>query len=291
MKVVIDKNAGVCGGVSRALRFAEDALKNGKATVSIGPLIHNQVEIDRLSQLGLETVPQDIFEKSNGWIKKYADSNLLIRAHGIAPTLQKSFEKDGFSIIDGTCPKVRNSLEIIGKYAEDGYQIIIVGKAEHPEVKAMVGAAANSAIVVLKYDEAQKVEIAPKCLVIAQTTTNQQNFLKIVESFREQNSDIIVKNTICNAVSKRHEHLKSFAKQHDVIIFIGGKNSSNTKELFEICRAENYQSYLIEKFSEIDLQWLLEARSVGISGSASTPWWQLERIRSELAASLLDCTT
>lgn len=282
MIIQIDSDAGVCPGVRRAIRMAEDALSKGDKIVAVGPLIHNRLENERLSTRGLEIAPQDEFEKNNHWAPKYTNVKYLIRTHGISPVLRNQFEEKSCQIIDATCPKVRRSQRLIESFSQDGYQIVIVGKAAHPEVVALVGASLTVPSVILKPEELGRIDLNKKIMVIAQTTTNRQNFHTIIDYLRNNTNELLVKDTICNAVSDRHQLLQTFASQFDVVFFVGGRNSSNTKELYKICRDVNINTYLIESYPEIDPQWLNKAERVGISGSASTPRWQLERIQSFL---------
>jgi len=282
MKILIDNTAGVCPGVARAIRLAEEKLQQGVRLVSIGPLIHNPVEIERLAQLGLITVPQEIFEKDETWAQQYAGAVLLVRTHGISQKLRQKLLNQHFELLDATCPKVKRVQDMIHQYSGQDYQIVIVGKKDHPEVIGLAGAAVNQPIVILDPQAAQHIPANNKTLLVAQTTTNQENFLNIGAILKQRINGLEIKNTICNAVNQRHQRLQKFAPQFDSVLFVGGRHSSNTRELFRICQTANPRSYWIERFDETDSQWLREVESVGISGSASTPYWQLEQIQSHL---------
>lgn len=282
MKIEIDTGAGVCPGVARAIRIAEEKLAQQDSVVSVGPLIHNPIEISRLEKNGLQTFPQTEFESAENLAGKFSDKMLLVRAHGISPKLQEKIRKNGLQILDATCPKVTRIQRLIHKYSVAGFQVVIVGKAEHPEVLGLAGSAVGKVFIVLKQEALEKIPPAGKTLLVAQTTTNQENFEKIAHALKLRIPELVVKNTICSAVSKRHAHLQEFARRCDVVLFVGGHHSSNTRELFLLCQQANSRSFRIEKSTEIDFQWFEGAQTVGVSGSASTPIWQLKKIAAFL---------
>jgi 4-hydroxy-3-methylbut-2-enyl diphosphate reductase len=284
MKIIIDQGAGVCPGVARAIRLAEENLAQKQALVAVGPLIHNEVEVARLSESGLLTVPQEAFEASGEFAARFKGNSLLVRAHGISPALRKKFETNGFKIIDATCPKVQRVQQLIKKYSAAGFQVVIVGKKNHPEVIGLAGSATGKAFIILTEAEVGTIFQDQKTVLVAQTTTNQENFEKIAHALKLRIPELVVENTICRSVSNRHQRLQEFARSCDGVVFVGGKHSSNTRELFVLCQQANFRSYRIEKGDEIDFQWFEGAETVGVSGSASTPVWQLEEIAGYLTA-------
>lgn len=284
MKIIIDTGAGVCPGVARAIRLAEETLAKQPILVSVGPLIHNDVEVARLGQAGLKTLPQEVFETQTSLAEQFRGQVLLVRAHGISPALRRKFTENGLKVLDATCPKVQRVQEVIKKYSDAGYQVVIVGKANHPEVIGLAGSASGPVFIIQEEAEVASITVDAKTLLVAQTTTNQEKFEKLIDTIRLRIPEVVVKHTICRAVSNRHQRIHDFARSCDVVLFVGGKQSSNTRELFGICQQANPRSYRIEKSDEIDFEWLRGAVSIGISGSASTPVWQLEVISEYLTA-------
>ncbi|MBN2088357.1 4-hydroxy-3-methylbut-2-enyl diphosphate reductase [candidate division KSB1 bacterium] len=288
MRIEIDRNAGVCPGVLRAIRLCEDELKKNGELIAVGPIIHNSQEVERLASLGLRTIKQDTFESNDEWREKYQGKRLFIRTHGISPTLRGQFEVANCELIDGTCPTVLRSQKWIDEYAKDGYQIVIIGKPTHAEVLALKGAAPGVTHVAMEIEDLSQLDFQKKTMVIAQTTINQKIFEELTHFLKLKVNNLVIKNTICRAVNLRHENLREFAASVDMVLFVGGRHSSNTNELFQICLSRNPDSHLIESPEEIQIDWLKNVNCVGISGSASTPLWQMEQVKAHLV--VLDST-
>ncbi|MGC8653078.1 MAG: 4-hydroxy-3-methylbut-2-enyl diphosphate reductase [Candidatus Kryptoniota bacterium] len=284
MKINIDKNGGFCWGVVRAIDFAEEELKNSKKLYSLGDIIHNPVEIKRLEEKGLKTITHED-------LKKVKDARVLIRAHGEPPSTYELAKKYNLEIIDATCPVVTKLHERIRKFYLEGYQIVIFGKKEHAEVIGLRGVCNDEAIVVKSVAEAlEMVDFTRKTVLFSQTTMDKPTFYAIKEALSEKVKSLVVgtmeeiaqtflaKDTICGQVSGRDRKLREFAQQNDVVIFVAGKNSSNGKVLFEICKEENNHTYFIEDESELQPVWFELVESVGITGATSTPQWLMEKI-------------
>ena len=282
IRIQVDEHSGVCPGVARAIALAETELKAGNRLASVGPVIHNAVEIERLTALGLKTVDQSIFENSTGWQSELANHKLLIRAHGISPALRKKLTEANFTLVDATCPKVVRSQKWVDQYARQGYKIIIIGKVRHAEVVGLVGCAHGRAKVILNPEDVEKIEPSEKTFLIAQTTIDINHFNALHQQIAARVPNLEVKNTICRAMQVRYQLLEEFAQAQDLILFVGGHNSSNTKVLYEVCRLVNSNSFHIEHVKEIDWRWFNGFVRVGIAGSASTPRWQLESVKSHL---------
>lgn len=280
MLIKIEENANVCLGVLRAIKLAEKELEKKKKLVSVGSLIHNQLEIERLKALGLRTVEQSVFENGTSWIEELRDYTLLIRAHGISPVLRQKLLDANFSLIDATCPKVLRSQKLVAQYSNQGYQVVIIGKANHPEIKGLVGCAAGTAYVVMRPEELDQIDYSRKTFVVAQTTIALNHFNDIRQLLEARIPEIEVANTVCVAMRARYQQLRDFVRFNDLILFVGGHNSSNTKVLYQICRHENINSFHIEHVNEIDRRWFNGCSRIGITGSASTPRWQLEDIQT-----------
>ncbi len=279
MHIVIDEKAGPCGGVKRVIKLAEQKLAAGEKIASRGEVIHNSVEISRLEKLGLKTAAEDS-------IKHIDDSGqphkLLIRAHGATPAVFDEADRQGVEVIDGTCPVVTRSQKLARKYHEQGYQVVVVGKPKHPEVIAIVGHCDNQARVVHQETDIARLDTDRPTFVLAQTTIDENYFNTMLAAIARHVHIVEQRNTICAFVSNRKDQLRAFAAGCDVVLLVGGKNSSNTRVMFDDCRAVNPRSYWIETAADIELGWLEDDDTVGISGSASTPGWLLEQIAVEL---------
>lgn len=282
-RIIIDENSGPCGGVKRVIRLAEKNLADGFETASLGPVVHNNVEIERLRALGLEPVDHTEFERieSGGPTRK-----IVVRAHGETPEVFARADKLGIEVVDGTCPVVVRSQKFARKYYEQGYQVVVIGKPHHAEVIGILGHCDNKAKVVHDEKDIEQLDPDRPTYVLAQTTISDEMWTTMLAAIRKRVKDVTDRNTICAFVSNREEELKEFADECDIILFVGGHNSSNTKVMYEVCRSINPRSYWIETIDEVDLAWFDDAESVGISGSASTPMWLLEQIGTDLAARL-----
>ncbi len=282
MQIIIDSNAGVCPGVHRAIVLAEKALSD-RSLICIGDIIHNPQEIDRLEKLGLHHLrPEKALTGDNAIKEKHA----FIRSHGIERNVARRLEQKAASITDATCPKVSRIHELVRQYAEKGYQILIVGKAGHAEVLGILSHSRQQGIVITLADDIDLIDKHQKSLLVAQTTVGRARFERIAKLVVDQVDNVTIIDTLCDELDKRYLNIKTFANSVDVLLFVGGRNSSNSNELFKICKQENSASYFIEKPDEIDPEWLKERNRVGITGGASTPRWQLEAVKTRLGKSV-----
>jgi 4-hydroxy-3-methylbut-2-en-1-yl diphosphate reductase len=279
IKVLIDNKSGVCGGVKRAIKMIEEEInRNTEKDIFVnGELLHNRLEMERLVDCGLK-----VEEK----VERISDNILFIRTHGVSKEVVQMAEKNNNLVIDATCPKVSNSQRIIEDYYSRGYQIIIVGKQNHPEVQGLLGYCDKKGICISDDKDIGKVDTKLKSLLIAQTTVSTEKFKKMIDLLKNKIKNLQISNTICPFVEKREKELIEFAQNHDVIIFIGGRNSSNTKVMFDRFSTFNSRSYLIENKSEIDFGWFKENDVIGVSGSASTPIWQIEEVKCVIEGKL-----
>ncbi len=289
MKVNIDKNSGFCWGVVRAIDFAEEELGKTGKLYSLGDIIHNPQEIDRLADKGLKTV-------SHKDLENIKDAKVLIRAHGEPPSTYELAKKYNLEIVDATCPVVTKLQERIRKFYDEGYQVVIFGKKDHAEVIGLRGVCNDEAVVVKSVEEAlSKVDFGRKTVLFSQTTMDKPTFYAIKEALSNKVKELVVgtmediaktflaKDTICGQVSGRDKKLREFAAQNSVIVFVAGRTSSNGKVLYEICREENPSSYFVENESEIQSQWFEGTESVGVTGATSTPQWLMERVGAAIA--------
>lgn len=288
MKVTIDKNSGFCWGVVRTVDIAEEVMKDSPELYSLGPIIHNPMEINRLKEKGLETIVHSDFGKLSG-------KKVLIRAHGEPPSTYALARKNNIELIDATCPVVTKVQERIRKFYDKGYQIVIFGKKDHAEVIGLVGHTNNEALVIKSVEETEEVNPTKKTVLFSQTTMDKPTFYEIarvmkekiqaefeVGTFEESALDFHAKDTICGQVSGRDKKLREFASQNDVMVFVAGRNSSNGKVLYEICREANPNTFFIEEESELRYEWFEGKESVGISGATSTPQWLMERVKTAI---------
>lgn len=285
MEVEIDKQSGFCFGVQNAVEIAEKALLRGEKIFSLGPIVHNDKEVERLSTLGLASIDHDEF-------RKLKNCKVLIRAHGEPPETYITAEKNNITIIEATCPIVKRLQSKIKetwlKTKEGNGQVVIFGKPGHAEVVGLLGQINNEGILVSGPDDFQKIDIIRPVYLFAQTTMSVKeysNFTDILRFKMEENGisdpdmNLIINKTICGQVSNREPHLKAFARKHDTIIFVSGRESSNGKILFSVCKNINPDTHFVSSPEEIDKSWFKGKKSVGICGATSTPKWLIENIR------------
>jgi 4-hydroxy-3-methylbut-2-enyl diphosphate reductase len=285
MKVTIDQHSGFCWGVVRTIDIAEEEMKESPRLYSLGPVIHNPMEIERLREKGLETVTHADLERLRG-------EKVLIRAHGEPPSTYALARTHGITLVDATCPVVTKVQERIRKFYEKGYQIVIFGKKDHAEVIGLVGNTNNEAVVITSVAETANVDPGRKTVLFSQTTMDKATFYEIARVLREKIAEVVIgtfeesaidfhaKDTICGQVSGRDKKLREFAAANDVMIFVAGRNSSNGKVLYEICRETNPRSHFIEQETELRPEWFEGSETVGISGATSTPQWLMQRVKN-----------
>ena len=306
LTVDIDTNSGFCAGVIRAIGKAEEFLGKNERLYSLGAIVHNDAELSRLTQMGLVTIDkEDLGEMVNA-----AGETLLIRAHGEPPQTYTLAEGLGFKIIDCTCPvvlqlqkKIKDAYELC-KAGEGLGQIIIFGKTGHAEVLGLVGQTEGTAIVVENFIMLQEmiengtIRLDAPTMVFSQTTKSPAEYAHVCASLLEKmaksngmtvenfknSGRLLIHNTICSQVASRHQKLTKFALQHDIIIFVSGKASSNGKVLCDLCKSLNIRTYHITSASEIKRDWFRADDSVGVCGATSTPKWLLEEVANEILA-------
>ncbi len=281
--IEIDNDSGFCNGVTTAIRKAEEELRATNTTLyCLGDIVHNGRECERLKAMGLISV--DKSELSNLY-----DTKLLLRAHGEPPSTYRQAEKQNIEIIDATCPVVLHlQKRIKTDYDADiGHkkQIVIYGKNGHAEVIGLVGQTEGNAIVIENLEDAQRLDFSRNIQLYSQTTKSLEGFGEVVDyiqSHMKDGADFNYFDTICRQVANRMPLIREFAEQHDVILFVCGKKSSNGKILFSECCSVNPRSHMIDGVSEIDNSWFDSASSVGICGATSTPKWLMEQCRDAI---------
>ncbi|MFI3324090.1 MAG: 4-hydroxy-3-methylbut-2-enyl diphosphate reductase [Rikenellaceae bacterium] len=278
MTIEIDLKSGFCFGVVRAIGEAERALSSGGEVYSLGDIVHNRLEVTRLSSLGLRSIEREELPSSN-W------SRVLIRAHGEPPATYAQAQALGFEIIDATCPVVatlqRHVKRAYEQMQECRGQVVLLGKRGHAEVVGLTGQVCDDVVVIEHESDLDAVDFARPIYFLSQTTQSVALFESLAEQMRERISDpqqLVVRDTICRQVSSREDHLRAFVSRFDVVVFVCGRKSSNGKVLFEVCHAANEHTYNIEEASEIDPAWFNGVESVGICGATSTPSWLMESV-------------
>ncbi len=289
VRITIDTSAGFCWGVVRTIDIAERELQNGNRLVSLGDIIHNPREIERLHDLGMETISHDDIAGLEPGTK------ILIRAHGEPSSTYRQVRSRGFELVDATCPIVAKLQERIRKFYDEGFQVVIFGKKDHAEVIGLRGVCGNDCIVIKSLDEAKTlVQLDRRTVLFSQTTMDKPTFHAITDWLKARISELVVgsmedlaiefhaKDTICGQVSGREQKLRAFAAENDVMLFVAGRKSSNGRVLFDICREANPNTHFVEDLADIEPAWITGARRIGITGATSTPHWFMREVRDTL---------
>ncbi len=279
MEVIIDNKAGFCTGVKRAVSMAEKKL-SASNLYCLGQLLHNEAEMKRLEDLGLITIGEAEFVNLE-------NAGIMFRAHGEPPSSFKIAETNSLHITDASCPivlKVQKTIrEIAENIKETKGSIIIYGKKNHPEVKALIAQSEINIIAETDHEAINKDALSLPLHILSQTTMSKLDYgefcERIIQLFpKESINQITIHNTLCRQIVEREENITAFARNVDVLIFIGGKNSSNAALLFSKCKNANTNSFFVGQKSELQSQWFKGAEIVGVTGASSTPLWQLEEI-------------
>jgi 4-hydroxy-3-methylbut-2-en-1-yl diphosphate reductase len=283
MKITIEDKSGFCYGVVRVIGIAEELLQQGEEVWCLGQIVHNEAEVNRLTELGMKFIEHKDLESLH-------DVKLLIRAHGEPPSTYEIAKRNNLRIIEGTCPIVKRlQKKILESYTQQdntNLTIIIFGKENHPEVIGLNGQTNNQSYIVGSPEEATEVPLKKDVLLFSQTTMNAEEFDKIASILSSRlagsGGNLILNKSICGHVSHRQPGLIRFARENDIIIFVGGKKSSNAKVLFEVCKNINSNSFFISEVGDLKSEWLENAKSAGVCGATSTPGWQLEEVALKL---------
>ncbi|WP_421918071.1 6-phosphofructokinase [Marinifilum sp.] len=280
MKVEIDPNAGFCFGVVNAIKKAEEHLTKDGQLYCIGDIVHNNIEVNRLNDLGLQSIKHDEY-------KDLKEKKVLFRAHGEPPSSYEIAKKNNNEIVDATCPVVLTLQKRIKKayqaIKEDKGQILIYGKKGHAEVNGLLGQTEGNAIVIETVKDLKSVNPDLPVELFSQTTKTIEGFNLIRQHLQKTtNASFKAHDTICRKVANRLPLMKEFAQKHDVIVFVGGKKSSNGKLLFDVCKGTNRNSYFISEPHDIDMSWFARAKSVGVSGATSTPAWLMNEVNEKI---------
>ncbi len=292
MKVTIDANSGFCFGVVYAIQMAEDELENTGTLFCLGDIVHNGMEVDRLKAKGLKIINHEE-------LALLKDCKVLIRAHGEPPSTYQLAMQNNIELIDASCPvvlklqhRVKTSFE--NTEISDG-QIVIYGQPGHAEVNGLVGQTEGKAIVVFSEEDLDNIDYSKPVHFFSQTTKSTKGFAKMVQMIQAriiqykgslEEGDFVTNDTLCRQVSNREPHMRRFSKEHDVVVFVSGKKSSNGLALYSVCKDTNPESYFISNADDLNPAWFEGKATVGIAGATSTPMWLMEDVKGKIEASL-----
>lgn len=275
MEVKLAKSAGFCFGVKRAVDTAYEQVKTGKKIYTLGSIIHNEEVVRDLEEKGVTVLesPEDL--------KSVEDGTVIIRSHGVSKDVYELLKQQDLEHVDTTCPFVHKIHKIVEEESEKGSTILIIGNEKHPEVEGIRGWCKTQSYVINTVEEAENFDvfIEKKLCIVSQTTFNYNKFQELVEIISKKGYDIIVLNTICNATEERQQEAQKIAQEVDAMIVIGGRHSSNTQKLFEICKKECENTYYIQTLVDLDFDRLKTVHSVGITAGASTPKNIIEEVQ------------
>lgn len=279
--IEIDEDSGFCFGVVNAIKKAEEELDTVGSLYCLGDIVHNSDEVERLSKKGLKIIDHDD-------LSKLTDTKVLLRAHGEPPATYKLALTNNVEIVDATCPVVLAlQKRILKAWTENpGAQIVIYGKKGHAEVNGLVGQTQGEAIVVENENEIDNIDFSKQIFLFSQTTKSLEGFKILVEKIKERMNEgvnFVYYDTICRQVANRMENIRKFAREHDLVIFVSGKKSSNGKVLFEECKKQNSNTYFVSSADEVEMSMLSDnPRLIGICGATSTPKWQMQEVKDKL---------
>lgn len=267
MKVLVAEKCGFCHGVRNAISVAEKTLKHqkdGNFVYSFGPIIHNSDEVERLAKIGLKTVDN---------VEQIQSGTVLIRSHGAAPEQTAALRKKGLNIVDATCVLVKRVQHIAEDLANDGYEVVIIGDENHPEVQAVMGCATD-VVVIADEDDLHKLPHNAKLGIVCQTTQSPEHFGSVLGAIgRTDFNELKVMNTLCKEAIKRQESAVQLCMQVDIMFVLGGLKSANTRQLAELCKKYNKQTFHLQNWNEVDKSVLSGKNIAGVTAGASTPDW------------------
>ena len=278
MEITVAKSAGFCFGVQRAVDSVYKELEENSGKIyTFGPIIHNEQVVEDLNKRGIEVI--DTVEQ----LKEIKEGTVVIRSHGVAKEIYDILEQQKLKMVDATCPFVKKIHNIVLDESNNGKTIIIIGNDNHPEVEGIKGWVNGEVIVINKEEQIEKLSLPEqtKACIVSQTTFNHNKFKYLVEIIRKKGYDITVVNTICNATHVRQVEAQKISSDVDGMIVIGGKNSSNTQKLYDICRNECENTFYVQTVKDLNLHELKSLKSIGITAGASTPKNIIEEVRTE----------
>lgn len=275
MNVRVARYAGVCYGVERALRMAEEAAASGTSVRTLGPLIHNPQAVESLRERGITVA---------GCLDEIDGGTVVVRTHGVDPAIIAAAREKGLDVVDATCPFVRTAHEVAELLKAEGYAVVIVGEADHPEVEGILAHAGGDALVVADADDLPAKLPSRRLGIVVQTTQSLSRLTAVVDALLPRASELRVMNTICSATGKRQRSAEELAREVDVIVVVGGHNSGNTNRLSEICADVNPRTHHVETADELDPAWFDGVAEVGVTAGASTPDEQIQGVIAAIEA-------
>ncbi|MDO4326479.1 MAG: 4-hydroxy-3-methylbut-2-enyl diphosphate reductase [bacterium] len=279
MEVIVAKTAGFCFGVERAVNKVYEQIEKGKHPIyTYGPIIHNEEVVKDLEAKGVRVL------ETKEELEALREGTVVIRSHGVGKDVYDLLKEQGIEIVDATCPFVKKIHRIVQEQNQEGRRVIIVGNSSHPEVEGIRGWGNSDTLTIENSAEIDDLPLkeGEKLCIVSQTTFNYNKFQELVEKFLKKRYDIIVLNTICNATQERQVEAKRIASEVEAMIVIGGRNSSNTQKLFEICQKECKNTYYIQTLSDLNSECVNSVRSVGITAGASTPKNIIEEVHTNV---------
>lgn len=282
--IEIDQFSGFCFGVVNAIRKAEDKLQESDSFYCLGDIVHNTIEVERLRQKGLKTLTHEE-------MTTLRNTSVLFRAHGEPPSTYEIAQQNDIEVIDATCPVVLNLQKRIKRIYEERKgtqtQLLIFGKLGHAEVNGLVGQTNNSAIVIERKEDLEKLDFSLPIVMFSQTTKSKAAYMELVEMIQEriEKPELFeYHNTICQQFGNRMPKIKEFAASHDCIVFVSDAKSSNGKALFKACQEVNPDSHFVSGPQDVDAAWIEGKNNIGICGATSTPAWLMEQVKDRIAA-------
>lgn len=302
--VILAKTAGFCFGVKRAVEKAYELA--GKDNVyTFGPIIHNEEVVTDLERKGVRVIhnieelallARNAANASKGCLQEVDEQSLkdpaqapgtiVIRSHGVAKSVYEAIRKSGFHIIDATCPFVLKIHKIVEEQSKNGYSIVVIGNEKHPEVEGIVGWSSSKTYIIDTLEKAEQFQPGKgeKLCIVSQTTFNSKKFEELVENISKKGYNFDIRNTICNATEERQTEARAIASCADAMIVIGGRSSSNTRKLYEICKAECKDTYYIQTLNDLNMYQFNSTGCIGITAGASTPNYIIEEVYSNVRA-------
>ena len=275
MEVLLADEYGFCFGVERAVEMVEEAINDGDTVRSLGPLIHNEQEMQRLGTFGVTTISEPV-QIGRG-------ETAVIRAHGVTPQVQQELEEKASKVVDATCPFVTRVQKLAARAAAQGRHVVIVGSPDHPEMIGVKGYAPDHAFIIADETEVAGLPMLTRPLIVSQTTIKAKTFFDTAEAVKTKtNDEVEIVNTICSATRDRQESARALSGMVDAFYIIGGRHSSNSVKLLNVCKENCEKSFLIETADEIDAGDLVGVGRVGVTAGASTPEWLIKKIVAHL---------
>lgn len=269
MEIILAKRAGFCFGVKRATQMAFEAAEKGDNTYSLGPIIHSPQVVSRLEEMGVKVLKH---------LDDIATGTIIVRSHGVTSSELEEAVRKNLEVVDATCPFVKKAQEHVQSLSEEGYDVVVVGDADHPEVQGIVSYAKGKVYVVGSEEEASRLPKMKKIGIVAQTTQSFENLKHVVLECLLRGAEIRIYNTICDATAVRQQEAMALAREVDCMLVIGGYNSANTKRLAEVCAEIQPRTHQIETAQEIDPSWFDGVAKVGVTAGASTPKWLIDEV-------------